>query len=379
MDTDSQQAPTNDSDPKRAPRSSLLVPRRAFTLVELLVVITIIGILAALITVAAAGALKRAHQAQIKTEMNQLDMAFQTYRDSNGSYPPNCVDLVSPTNWNATIQNQVFTDLKRHIKQAFPRSRESDDLLRLLCGLNAQTDAASYATPLPNGMSAGEAIVFWLGGFSSDPKYPISGDGGPAYDITANGIGNANNNRLEPLGRKWVFPFATTRLLPRDTNNYFDNTNSRFIEYISPIVVNGVPQKRRINFWQYVPAKSEQPYLYFDVSRHTPIEFDPPANANTSIYAIKQLGSSVVDPANPKCGEVRFANDGKIQILHPGIDDDWGDLPTAQGKLQIDFATATSSTSCPASLLFYPTGPWTGELADTIVNFSEATLSASQK
>src|SRR6516225_9381905 len=104
----------------------------AFTLVELLVVITIIGILAALITVAAAGALKRAHQAQIKTEMNQLDMAFQTYRDNSGSYPPNCVDLVSPSNWSATIQSQVFADLKRHFKQAFPRSREPDTLLQLL-------------------------------------------------------------------------------------------------------------------------------------------------------------------------------------------------------------------------------------------------------
>jgi prepilin-type N-terminal cleavage/methylation domain-containing protein len=51
-----------------APRSSLRAPR-AFTLVELLVVITIIGILVALITVAAMAALRTARQTQIKAEI----------------------------------------------------------------------------------------------------------------------------------------------------------------------------------------------------------------------------------------------------------------------------------------------------------------------
>ncbi|HEY2847587.1 MAG TPA: type II secretion system protein [Pyrinomonadaceae bacterium] len=352
---------------KRKAASSLA----GFTLVELLVVITIIGILAALITVAAAGALKRAHQAQIKTELNQLDMAVQTARDTYGAYPPNCENLSS---WTNIVQTQVVTDLKRQFKQAFPRSRESDDLLKAILGMTV-SDTASYPKVLQNGMTAGEGMVFWLSGFSSDPKYPISGDGGPSYQIPA--IGNSTNKTLETLDRKWLFPFATTRLLPRDKDtNYFDETDKRFIEYT--VTINGVQQFRRINFWQYVPAKSEQPYLYFDVSRHVPSELDPPASATATIYAIKQLGSNVANPAAPTLGEVHYANEGKFQILHPGIDDDWGTYAAVAPKLFVDF-TLNPNTAAPTTLLYYPTGPWTGELADTIVNFSEATLANSQK
>ena len=42
---------------------------------------------------------------------------------------------------------------------------------------------ADWPDSLHGGMTAGEALVFWLGGFSSDPKYPISGEGGPSYRI----------------------------------------------------------------------------------------------------------------------------------------------------------------------------------------------------
>src|SRR5436305_1151311 len=72
-----------------APRSSVLAPR-AFTLIELLAVITIIGILAALITVAAVGALKNAQRTRIKAEINQMANAFDEYKNKTTAYPPNC-------------------------------------------------------------------------------------------------------------------------------------------------------------------------------------------------------------------------------------------------------------------------------------------------
>src|SRR5947209_8779818 len=62
--------------------------RAAFTLVELLMVITIIGMLVALVSVAAVRAIGTANNARITTEIGLLDSAVQTYKnDTAGSYP----------------------------------------------------------------------------------------------------------------------------------------------------------------------------------------------------------------------------------------------------------------------------------------------------
>lgn len=331
------------------PCSLLPAPRPGFTLVELLVVITIIAILAALVTVAAAAALRKAQATRIKSEIDQISTALETYKDKAGSYPPN-----AQTDGGTVLDsNQVFTDLKRHMKQAFPRSREPEALLRGLVGLGPS------GSNLAGGMTAGEAVVFWLGGFSSDPEYPISGEGGPSYRVQ--NAGDANNRTLDPLeNRKWIFPFEVTRLKPRkEDDNYFDETANRFLEY--QVNVNGTTQTRRINFWEYLPAKSTQPYLFFDVSRHPgAAAFDPPAGT-----AATALNSSPLEvhafkkaPASSTATVPDFANNGKFQVLHAGIDDQWG-----------DFETMSLHATPIASLLFYPNGPFTGEVADTIVNF----------
>jgi prepilin-type N-terminal cleavage/methylation domain-containing protein len=358
-----------------SPAPCTLPPRRAFTLVELLVVIAIIGILAALITVAAAGALKTARQNQIKTECDQIHAGLETYKDSLGSFPPNCQtdDTAGPLDENA-----VLADLKRHLKQAFPQHREDENLLRVICGLQALGTlprSGNYFDTLEGGMTSGEALVFWLGGFSSDPQFPITGEGGPAYR-TDNREGGTEKNEVDPIeSRKWIYPFDLTRLRPRGGDGYFDTASTRFIEFVGQD-----DNEYRINFWQYVPPRLTQPYLYFDTSRHPAAvrdgagsdylpTYDPPAstipNAEIHVHAIKRRSESAGADS-----PIQFATPDKFQVLHAGIDDDWDETA---------FERMTVENDPPGTnILVFPDGPFTGAVADTITNFSEGTLEQSQ-
>jgi prepilin-type N-terminal cleavage/methylation domain-containing protein len=58
-----------------------------FTIVELLIVIIVIGILAAIIIVAYNGVTKSAQTAAITSEIKQWHKLFEAYKATNGSYP----------------------------------------------------------------------------------------------------------------------------------------------------------------------------------------------------------------------------------------------------------------------------------------------------
>jgi prepilin-type N-terminal cleavage/methylation domain-containing protein/prepilin-type processing-associated H-X9-DG protein len=63
--------------------------RRGFTLTELLVVIGIIALLAALLMPALAGAKRKANQIKCLSNLRQVNLALQLYADDhNGEYPP---------------------------------------------------------------------------------------------------------------------------------------------------------------------------------------------------------------------------------------------------------------------------------------------------
>ena len=74
--------------------------RAGFTLVELLVVIMIIGILAALLVPAVFSAVTKARVAGARVEITQLEVAITTFKAKYGIEPPSFVILCeNPADW----------------------------------------------------------------------------------------------------------------------------------------------------------------------------------------------------------------------------------------------------------------------------------------
>jgi hypothetical protein len=83
--------------------------------------------------------------------------------------------------------------------------------------------------------------------------------------------------------------------------------------------------------------------------------------AGLDLHAFKPQSDST-GPGQPP---IQFVNPDKFQIFHCGDDDAWDE--EAFERMSVH------SVSDPNQLLLFPTGPFIGEVADTIVNFATET------
>ena len=120
-------------------RTPALAQRSGFTLVELLVVIVIIAVLAALITPAVFQARRSGQISAIKAEIDLLHMAMMHYKNEYGSFPP-CTGLAAA---------------RSHVQRLFPRVT------------SVNTEVPSQSTPQT-------ALHDWLQGYSKNPTAPRS-------------------------------------------------------------------------------------------------------------------------------------------------------------------------------------------------------------
>lgn len=140
-----------------------VIRKRAFTLVEMLVVIAIIGVLVALLLPAVVGAINNARRARMALEISQLANAVEAYKAKFGDYPPNF------------RSHDVFI---RHVRKCFRKIHSNPDPmnpghLELTEQKIWGTNDFSMGTPTPN-IDESEALVMWLTQINSDPRQPFT-------------------------------------------------------------------------------------------------------------------------------------------------------------------------------------------------------------
>ena len=296
---------------------------------ELLVVMAILGILAGLlawgVNAARVSILKRAQA----FELQSIASAVEAYRTKYGDYPP---DGSSWPVMDAHLRKAFPNILVSELALLNPALSQQNGLIRNDNDLTgSHPHLARYVSTSPGLRSgrvfdAAEALVFFLGGFSSDPQRPITGPGGPLKQVGSAYIYNTQRENS-------FFEFKIGRLtLDPNTGASTDETvySEGVPNDLMPVYVGNGPTYQQLGV----------PIIYFD-SRTYQIAG---ATVNDNSYYFNFYSPGLVDTRNvqgstrncarpflsmdldPNKGNnaLRYANDKTFQVMNGGYDRIYG-------------------------------------------------------
>lgn len=205
--------------------------RRAFTLVELLVVITILGILVAVLLPAVFSAVRTANAARCSADINLMVTALTNFKNTFNDYPPSRILLHETGQYNATdttALSALYGDVRDDITIGQLNQRSANYLQkffpRILCvrsfppytpwdiNGNGQIDQT------PTMLTGDECLVFFLGGMA---VYSTDSMGGTAIGMSGfskdykNPFNRSSTSRTRPF-----FEFAGGRLVDPDNDGF---------------------------------------------------------------------------------------------------------------------------------------------------------------
>lgn len=325
-------------------RRSRLPERAAFTLVEMLVVIVIIGILAGILLPVLGVVQRKAINTTIAMDIKNLDSAVEAYKLKYDDYPP-----------DFSNKDRV----RRHILKAWPNidSLELQGMWTLFWVVpNDNTNHQSKVDPA-------EALVFWLGGFSSDPRHPFTGKGGPIATLPGPVYA------INPDRNTGMFEFDEGRLTQDVVGGALWSTDE--------VVLHGRPVADVDQFPVYLVKKRQHPFVYFDSNTYLGMG-SPPAP------------SPILPPVYPP---VAFAGTTKIRGIATPYRSDKPRAPTPLDPVPFDWVNKSTYQIVSAGLdghfgsgnllHRFPSGfnyrsPGDGD-DDNISNFSEGSLFKDMK
>ncbi|TWU07645.1 putative major pilin subunit [Stieleria varia] len=359
--------------------------RSGFTLVELLVVITVIGVLAGIAIPAINIALKTARKAAMNAELNVISEGIENYKLKFGDYPPDFSD---------------FNVVERHYRKVFPDIQQSEITLLFRLGDSiadntaAQMQAgngavwgdniliAAGAGTIPTGMSVidrAEALVWSLGGFSADPQRPFTGTGGPLLffgsasdDPTDPAFYQYNPTRNAPLVTFEPERLGIATFDPSAAISFANRTIST--DEVNPSYGLGAVLSTPDVFPTYVLRENASPAVYFD-SRTYANASQAGAAQVTNMYLRYIDGNDDPDGVRPMYSETpvpppssaygsfaaasrawEFVNPRTFQVLSPGLDGRFGPIMDFDGPRQASGSNVGNATDNLPAYYQFPTG-----------------------
>ncbi|XZE44936.1 type II secretion system protein [Pirellulaceae bacterium SH467] len=281
-----------------------MAKRSGFTLVELLVVISIIGVLVGLLVPAVFAVRRTMNNGMVKFEVQSLADAVEKYRTKYGDYPPDGSD---------------WRKMETHLRKAFPSILQSE--LNLLNPQYSTTQVPGWPA-LSGGnlrvrndietgnvrvMDPAEALVFFLGGFSADGQKPFTGKGGPF--VVNGGIPVSN---------------------PQRENSFYEFNSGRLSFADDSFAGHGPTSDDALPV--YGSYASTTPYVYFDSRTYQfglpngTVFFNyhratAPSDPNDALYGVARPLLASTLATLPTAG---YEAGKTFQILSPGIDGFYG-------------------------------------------------------
>ena len=310
--------------------------RRGFTLVEMIVVMAIIGLLAAILIPTIRAVMVRASESSIAVDLSNLDAGINQFKEKYGDYPPD-------------FSNRNI--LSRHVQKAWPRITTNE--IRIFLAI-AYHRGGSISGPQWE-VDQAEALVFWLGGFSEDPQHPFTGPGGPfsgGERNPENAYFPFDNNRLTESGN--VKTYAVEYLDATNTRQTFQ-FNAR--ESTDDAILHGLENDP---FPVCLTRGTNRPIVYLDAHNylHSAYPMHSTIYQNTVVSGDAHAYLSDRKLLN---GGFEWLNPHSYQLITAGLDEDFGQ----------DVVNATGThlfKRYPSGFNYVP-----GDL-DNITNFSGGTL-----
>ena len=240
-------------------RSQNRTGRGGFTLVELLVVIVIIAVLAALITAAVIPALGKANITKNRSEISQLEVAVENFKQRYGVYPPSRIKLSETGTYSSTLQLDI--DSVQFLTTVWPR-------INLSAGVN--WNGSGMIDPSPAGdwiLEGDQCLVFFLGGIPLN----VAGTTVPSCTgFSTNGANPAFHILMGGDTSPPAFEFSSSRLIYKTTST------PTFLHAAAPLFFSYLDTYGRADGSGLLLAG--QPYAYFSsyksrngYNRYTPL------------------------------------------------------------------------------------------------------------